>query len=91
VQNHCLLKHSMTKISIESDKNEIHFYEYRSKTDSFKIRYPPTIHPNNHKQIIITDSGFSSPQSIRWLNDFNQVVYKQKIQLGWGGFVIEEK
>ncbi|WP_152639015.1 type II secretion system protein [Lentilactobacillus curieae] len=88
-QNSSLLMHRKTQITVED--GHLKFIDYGDEARNFTLNVPETIHLANSKTIYITDAGFVSPQTIQWLNQDGNVKYKQKIQLGWGGFVVEKE
>ncbi|GAY73158.1 hypothetical protein [Lentilactobacillus kosonis] len=89
-QNRSLLNHKKIKIQVNRKNHEIKFCDFYSDKNNFTISYPEIIQPNKYQEIIITEGGFTSPRTIHWLDKNGNIKYSQKIQLGWGGFVVEK-
>ncbi|MCY9806726.1 prepilin-type N-terminal cleavage/methylation domain-containing protein [Lentilactobacillus senioris] len=55
------------------------------------IPIPRTIKLIGSHVVVITTTGFISPQTIHWYSSKGQLKYSQKFQLGWSGFKLEKK
>lgn len=55
------------------------------------IALPKTLTPTYFGSVYIHDDGFVSPQTEIFQSNIDQRIYRLKIQMGWGGFRIEQE
>lgn len=55
------------------------------------VTLPQTLKPTRFGAIQINGDGFVSPQTEEFTSSIDGRIYRLKIQMGWGGFKIEEK
>lgn len=55
------------------------------------ISLPKTLKPTEFGAIQINDDGFVSPQTEVFQSQIDGRIYRLKIQMGWGGFKLEEE
>lgn len=55
------------------------------------ITVPRSIELAGNHLVLVTTTGFISPQTIRWYTPDGKLKYLQKFQLGWSGFKLEKE
>lgn len=81
------VQHQPTTIDYHPGTQQIVFDRGDHKT---ALNIPPTIETKDFNLIIIDNSGYTAPQTVRFKSRLRHCWYLMKIQLAWGGYRLEK-
>lgn len=81
------VRHQPTAIDYHPGTQQITFDRGDNKV---ALNIPSTIETEDFDMIIIDDSGYTAPQTIRFKSRLRHCRYLMKVQLAWGGYRLEK-